>query len=159
VLDWIDQGLGIQPHLVDLRGRDLADGADRSAWLTAISRRRFPFPPRGPIIVRKFASTVCVFNPPSGPPPLPVRPSLWVVPFLSLLCCTVSVYITLRLRRIEAAVNHFGSGQLGARAITESGDQSGVWRDRSIRWRIASSPGWRLIDGCARISRMNCDRR
>jgi signal transduction histidine kinase len=125
VLDWIDQGLGIQPHLLDLRGRDLADVADRSAWLTTISQRRFRFPPRGPIIVRKFASTVCVLNPPSGSPPLPVRPSLWVVPFLSFLCCAVSVYITLRLRRIEIAVKRFGSGQLGARAAAESGDSIG----------------------------------
>jgi signal transduction histidine kinase len=125
VLDSIGQGLGMQPHLLDLNGRDLANGADRSAWLLTIGKRRFPFPPGGPIVVRKFASTVCVLNPPSGPPQLPVRPSLWVVPFLSLLCCTVSVYITLRLRRIEAAVNHFGSGQLGARATTESGDPIG----------------------------------
>lgn len=125
LLLWIDQGLGIQPHLLDLRGHDLADGSDRSAWLTTTSQRRFPFPPRGPIVVRKFASTVCVLNPPSDPAPLPIQPSLWVVPFLFLLCCTVSLYITLRLRRIEAAVNHFGSGELGARAATESDDPIG----------------------------------
>ena len=115
----------MQPHLLDLKGRDLENGADRSAWLPTVDQRRFPFPPHGPIIVRKFASTVCVLNPPSGLPQLPVRPSLWVVPFLALLCCTVSLYITLRLRRIEVAVNHFGSGQLGARATTESGDSIG----------------------------------
>ena len=125
VLESIDQGLGIQPRLLDLRGRDLANGADRSAWLMTIEQRRFRFPPRGPIVVRKFASSVCVLNPSAGPPQFPVRPLLWVVPFLSLLCCTVSVYITLRLRRIEAAVNHFGSGQLGARATAESGDAIG----------------------------------
>ena len=125
VLESIGQGLGIQPHLLDLRGRDLANGEDRSAWLRTIAQGRFPFPPRGPVVVHKFVSTVCVLNPPSGPLQLPVRPSLWVVPFLSLLCCTFSVYITLRLRRIEAAVDHFGSGQLGARVAAEYGDPIG----------------------------------
>jgi len=125
LLLWTDQALGIQPHLLDLRGYDLADGSDRSAWLTTTGQRRFPFPPRGPIVVRTFASTVCVLSPPSGPSPLPIQPSLWVVPFLLLLCCCVSLYIKLRVRRIEAAVNHFGSGQLGARVTVESNDPIG----------------------------------
>ena len=125
LLLWTDRALGIQPHLLDLRGDDLADGSDRSAWLTTASQRRFPFPPRGPIVLSKFASTVCVLNPPPDPNSLPIQPSLWVVPFLFLLCCAIPLYITLRLRRIEAAVNDFGCGQLGARAAAESDDPIG----------------------------------
>src|ERR1039458_9745606 len=44
VLESIDQGLGIQPRLLDLSGRDLANGADRSAWLVYLQRRGVRLP-------------------------------------------------------------------------------------------------------------------
>src|SRR5258708_13869512 len=50
---------------------------------------------------------------------------MWVLPFLSVLCCTVAWYVTLRMRRIEAAVTHFGAGELGGRGAPDRGDAIG----------------------------------
>src|SRR5882757_3848648 len=89
VMEWMVQGLGLHPRLLDSSGRDLANGEDRSSWLVPGNQRRLPFTSRGPVIVRRFGSSVCVLNDVSPPPSVPIRPALWVVPFLSILCCTV----------------------------------------------------------------------
>jgi two-component system sensor histidine kinase CpxA len=49
----------------------------------------------------------------------------WVLGFLLISCCTIAVYLTFRMRTIEVAVAHFGSGQLDTRVATDSSDPIG----------------------------------
>src|SRR5258708_4952381 len=83
VMEWMDRGLGLHPRLLDSSGRDLANGEDRSVWLVPGNQRWLTFSPRGPVIVRRFGSSVCVLAAVSPPTSVSMRPALWVVPFLS----------------------------------------------------------------------------
>lgn len=122
-LEWMNEGLGLQLHLLDVTGKDLASGEDRSGWLRGPEGRHWG-PPREPVIIRRTATFVCALDL-GSPPRMPIRPPLWLVPFLSILCCSVAAYVTLRVRRIESAVRDFGSGQLGTRTTAQPGDPIG----------------------------------
>jgi two-component system sensor histidine kinase CpxA len=50
---------------------------------------------------------------------------LWVLPFVSILCCTVGAYVSWRMRKIEAVIQLFGPGQLNVRMPSESKDAIG----------------------------------
>ena len=132
-----EQGLGIRPYLLDRNGRDLATGEDRSLLLSnAHDGASLPLlPPREGVVVERTTGSTCVvalrFQPPKGKEAQGARvgfftsPSLWFLPFLAVVCCTVAVYVTLRMRRIESAITHFGSGQLGVRMPSDTADPFG----------------------------------
>jgi two-component system sensor histidine kinase CpxA len=66
-----------------------------------------------------------VVEPPAGAPPILLGPFNWILPFVSVLCCTIGAYVTWRMRRIEAVVNDFGKGELAMRVSSDSGDAIG----------------------------------
>jgi signal transduction histidine kinase len=119
--------LGVRPYLFDQDGINLAGGENRPSLL-AVRRPLGPIPLTDPRDTRvtiqagPYSSVVVGdFHKDSMIP----RPTMWVLPFLSVLCCTVAWYVTLRMRRIEAVVTHFGSGELGARVTPDGGDAIG----------------------------------
>lgn len=128
--------VGIRPHLLDSNGRDLADGADGSALLSSAGTAPpIPLlPPPRHLLVEQSAAGACVASmvlPPPGRRMLPgpavlfMLPSLWFLPFLAVLCGAVAVYVSLRMRKIEAAVVDFGSGKLSVRMEPGLGDPFG----------------------------------
>src|SRR5258708_5956363 len=100
LLRGVEVGRGMRPHLLDNAGRDLVSGQDRSVWLSG-AKPFSVFQPRQPLEILKTAEYSCVIEPPPHVPPIPLGPILWVLPFLSILCCTVGVYVSWRMRRIE----------------------------------------------------------
>jgi signal transduction histidine kinase len=119
--------LGAQPYLFDQDGTNLAGGENRSSLL-AVRRTLGPIPvtdPRDPRVTTQAGAYSCVVVGDLNKEGINPRRGLWVLPFLSILCCTVAWYVTLRMRRIEAVVTHFGSGELGARVTPDSGDPIG----------------------------------
>jgi two-component system sensor histidine kinase CpxA len=119
VLQGAEVGPGVRVHLLDAAGRDLTTGQYRSAL---ISQAQGFLPPT---LLVTTATYSCVAEPPAQSSPIPFGPMLWVLPFVSVLCCTVGAYVTWRMRRIEAAVNHFGAGELAVRVTSNSGDSIG----------------------------------
>jgi signal transduction histidine kinase len=131
-----EQVIGIRPYLLDRSGHDLATGEDRSMLLSnATDGASLPLlPPREGVVVERTAGSTCVvalrFPPPGrqahgAPADLLTSPSLWFLPFLAVVCCTVAAYVTLRMRRIESTIAHFGSGRLGVRMPPDTGDPFG----------------------------------
>ena len=125
LLRGLDTGPGMRIHLADARGHDLASGEDVSGLLAATHRNPILPPRSAPIVLVQTPRYLCVIEPPAHLPRVPFGPMFWVLPFLSILCCTFGVYVTYRMRRIEAVVHHFGSGQLAVRAAAGSGDSIG----------------------------------
>jgi two-component system sensor histidine kinase CpxA len=126
ILRWVGEGLQTRAYLVDSHGRDLATGDDRSRLLAkARSTARVAIEPQPIFLIAPAPSYACLVEPLVRPPGLPLGPMTWVLGFLLISCCTIAVYLTLRMRRIEVAVSHFGSGQLDARLTTNSGDPIG----------------------------------
>src|SRR5260370_9635715 len=119
--------LGVRPYLFDQDGINLSGGKDRPSLLAG-RRPLGPIPladPRDTRVTIQAGPYACVVVGDFRKESLIPRPGMWVLPFLSVLCCTVACYVTLRMRRIEAAVTHFGSGELGARVAPDSGDAIG----------------------------------
>jgi len=119
VLQGAEVGPGVRVHLLDSAGRDLTTGQYRSALISQAQGFLLP------TLIVTTASYSCVAEPPEHPAPIAFGPMLWVLPFVSVLCCTVGAYVTWRMRRIEAAVNHFGAGELAVRVTSDSGDSIG----------------------------------
>jgi two-component system sensor histidine kinase CpxA len=125
VLRGAEIGPGVRVHLLDSTGLDLVTGQQLSAPISGAQ----PYPLSGG--AREAAVTVksgdysCVVEPPARRPAIPLGPMLWVLPFVSALCCTVGAYVTWRMRRIETVVKHFGSGELAVRMNPDSGDSIG----------------------------------
>jgi hypothetical protein len=107
VLQGAEVGPGVRVHLLDAAGRDLTTGQYRSALISQAQGFLIP------TLIVTTATYSCVAEPPAQSSPIPFGPMLWVLPFVSVLCCTVGAYVTWRMRRIEAAVNHFGAGDCG----------------------------------------------
>ena len=119
VLLGAEAGPGVRVHLLDSAGRDLTTGQYRSALISQAQGFLIP------TLIVTTATYSCVAEPPEHSAPIPPGPMLWVLPFVSVLCCTVGAYVTWRMRRIEAAVNHFGAGELAVRVTSSSGDSIG----------------------------------
>jgi two-component system sensor histidine kinase CpxA len=112
--------LGTRPYLFDTNGKNLAGGESRSVLFPPTRR----LPPNARLVEtggRYSCAVVSDFSKDAFNPP----PNVWVLPFLSVLCCLFAWYVTLRMRRIEAVVTNFGSGNLGARVSADSGDPIG----------------------------------
>ncbi len=119
VLRGVSAGPKIRVHLLDGDGRDLATGEYRARPGLARTVPGFR------AIVVQTNQYSCVADPPSGIPPMPLGPLSWVLPFVSLLCCSMGAYVSWRMRRIEAVIRHFGSGALTVRMKSESRDAIG----------------------------------
>jgi signal transduction histidine kinase len=117
-------GPGMRLHVVDRAGRDLVSGKPRVEPVSAAELSR-PLHSKEPMVLAKGGKYKCIVDPPPDPPLVPLGPMVWVLPFLSVLCCTVGAYVTWRMRRIEAVVNHFGAGQLAVRMASDSNDSIG----------------------------------
>lgn len=126
ILSWVEEGLKTKAYLVDSQGRDLASGDDRSTLLAEARRTaRIALQPQPILLIAPTSSYACLVEPLHQPRGLPAGPMTWVLSFLSISCFTIAVYLTLRMRRIEIAVSHFGSGKLDARVASASGDPIG----------------------------------
>jgi signal transduction histidine kinase len=126
ILRWVEDGLHTKAYLVDSRGRDLATGEDRSTLLAAARRTaQVAAQPVPILLIAPSPSYACLVEPLRLPRGLPAGPMTWLLGSLLISCCTIAVYLTLRMRRIEVAVANFGSGQLDARVSSESGDPIG----------------------------------
>ena len=125
VLRGAEIGPGIRVHLLDSTGVDLVTGQHLSAPVSGA--RPYPLSGRASeaAVTVKSGTYSCVAEPPARPPAIPLGPMLWVLPFVSALCCTVGAYVTWRMRRIETVVKHFGSGELAVRMNPDSGDSIG----------------------------------
>jgi two-component system sensor histidine kinase CpxA len=119
VLLGAEAGPGVRVHLLDSAGRDLTTGQYRSALISQAQGFLIP------TLIVTTATYSCVAEPPAHPSPIPLGPMLWVLPFVSVLCCMIGAYVTWRMRRIEAAVNDFGAGELAVRVTSDSGDSIG----------------------------------
>lgn len=118
--------MGPRIHLVNRQGIDLADGTDQSALLR-VRHGFWPFgsgPPPA-VVVTDTPNLSCVLEPPPGGRRNPPGSGLWTLPLVSLLCCAVAGYVTLRSRRLEGALAAFGGGLLGARVASSSRDPLG----------------------------------
>ncbi len=125
VLQGASTGPGVRVHLLDSSGQDLSTSQPRTG-LTGTSKMLQGFAASEPHrFVLKMAEYSCVVDPPSHPPSIPLGPMSWVLPFVSVLCCTVGMYVTWRMRKIEVVIRHFGSGELAARMAVSSGDAIG----------------------------------
>jgi signal transduction histidine kinase len=125
LLQAVDLGAGIRMHLLSPTGADLVTGQLRTDLLSK-ARAYPPLLPRStPLRIAETYQYVCLVEPPSRAPGPPLGPMLWVMPFVSVLCCTVGTYITFRMRQIESAVNRFGTGQLTTRVPAGSNDAIG----------------------------------
>ena len=128
-LQQLNRPNGMQFHLTDARGRDLATGQDYSALVrdTIGENRQFK---RG---YNNFAFAIASQDGrylwlTSGS-----APSLWLfAPFYLLLLATLAVLfwlltanIATPLRNLATAVDRFGKGELTARANTRSKDEVG----------------------------------
>ena len=111
VLRGASVGPGIGVHILDSNGYDL---------LTGLS-----YTPASSLFASRFGTYSCVVDPPPMPIPILLGPMLWVLPFVSVLCCTLGGYVRWRMRKIEAVVRSFGSGQLHVRVPSESNDAIG----------------------------------
>ena len=125
VLHWVEESLSTRAFLLDSGGRDIATGDDRSSLLKA-ARNSVGMPLAQPVLlIGPSPSYVCVVERMRRPQGPPAGPLLWVLCFLSISCCTVTSYLALRMRRIELAVGHFGSGQLHVRVKSDCADPIG----------------------------------
>jgi two-component system sensor histidine kinase CpxA len=120
----IAAGRHIPVSILDEEGRDLATGQHKPA---APIRHAFGLPPAAPLasVVTSSHRYSCVADPPTSLPPLPLGPMSWVLPFVSILCCSVGAYVSWRMRRIETVIRHFGSGALTVRVSSDSRDAIG----------------------------------
>ena len=125
VLRGAEIGPGMRVHLVDSTGVDLATGQYLPVRTSGGQPDALSARTGQPEVIVKSGAYSCVAEPPARPPVIPLGPIFWVLPFVSALCCTVGAYVTWRMRRIEAVVNHFGSGELAVRTNAESGDSIG----------------------------------
>jgi two-component system sensor histidine kinase CpxA len=125
VLRGAEIGPGIRVHLLDSTGVDLVTGQHLSALISGAQPDPLSARASQPAVTVKSGAYSCVAEPPPRPPPIPLGPMLWVLPFVSALCCSVGAYVTWRMRRIETVVNHFGSGELAVRMNPDSGDSIG----------------------------------
>jgi two-component system sensor histidine kinase CpxA len=120
------EGVALRPgrriRLLNAAGQDVLTGL--SVGQAENKRNRSTFPPL-PSVVASGGKYSCVATPSDRPLPLLPGPFSWVLPFVSILCCTVGAYITWRMRRIETAVKHFGEGQLGVRLPSDPHDAIG----------------------------------
>jgi signal transduction histidine kinase len=119
--------LGARPYLFDKDGASLAGGETQSSLLA--SRRTLgPTPltdPRDTRVIAHIGSYSCVVVSYVNKENINTRPGLWMLPLLSVLCCIIAWYVTFRVRRIEDVVTNFGSGELGARVMSDAGDPIG----------------------------------
>jgi len=121
MLRGVSAGPKLRVHLLGGNGRDLVTGEYHQ-------RPELSKPAFGRSILAFVVETnqyTCVADPPSGVPSIPLGPLSWVLPFVSLLCCSVGAYVSWRMRRIEAVIRHFGSGALTVRMKSESRDAIG----------------------------------
>lgn len=125
VLRGAEIGPGMRVHLLDSAGVDLVTGQDLPARTSGGQPDALSARASHPEVIVKNGAYSCVAEPPARPSAIPLGPMLWVLPFVSALCCTVGAYVTWRLRKIETVVNYFGSGELAARMNADSGDSIG----------------------------------
>jgi signal transduction histidine kinase len=125
-LEVLEQGVGIRVLLSDKNGRDLVSGEDVSGTLkTRPGRPLLPFlGPPAAIPISSPVNGLCTIqiNPRIQ---MGLPPEVLFLPLLSLVCCSVAAYITLRMRSIETAVERFGSGAMGVRIDAYSTDPMG----------------------------------
>ena len=110
--------LGPRIHLLDSAGRDVETG------------QKLPRPSFPPDLPRATVSVngknySCTADLPPSRPILPLGPLFWVLPFISVLCCSVGGYIAWRMRRIEQVIQQFGAGALAVRVPPHSRDPIG----------------------------------
>jgi two-component system sensor histidine kinase CpxA len=118
-------GLGVRVHLLDSDGRDLVTGQPPPPLISGAQRGRLPPRLDPSAMTVKAGAYSCVAEPPAHPFPIPFDPMLWILPFVSALCCAVGAYVTWRMRRIETVLSHFGTGELTVRMNADSGDSIG----------------------------------
>jgi len=128
-LDRLNRSLGATHYLTDAAGRDVVNGADRSALLNT------PRPWFGP---PELDGRIIVVDPsPDGryrliiqaPPPFDV----WafapyyalILAAVTLLCWLLAVDIVTPLRELAGAVDRFGRGELATRVTTTRRDEIG----------------------------------
>lgn len=118
-------------YFTDENGRDLLNGADRSAILRAARTR-----PNAPIRLGPQSYLVASADQerywlfvaaPEGPLGLPpIWGPLWQIPFIVLLCYALAKRLTAPVRDLEEAVQRFGSGNLSARVDSLRRDELGA---------------------------------
>jgi two-component system sensor histidine kinase CpxA len=125
VLEGSSLGPGLRIHLLDSAGRDLATGQVETGLVLQAKSSLVPPYGANPALIVDSPVYSCMAERLASDPGIPFGPLAWVLPFISILCCTVGVYITWRMRKIEAALNHFAEGELAVRMVSDSGDSIG----------------------------------
>jgi two-component system sensor histidine kinase CpxA len=120
----------VEHHLTDARGRDMVDGADRSALLARAETSPMPFHwwEDRMVIVRESDDRryrlVAVMQPRHRIWSfLPFY--LWILLVVAFLCYVLAVHLARPLRRLRRTVERFGHGDLSARTHSKRRDEIG----------------------------------
>jgi signal transduction histidine kinase len=131
-LQRLDELFQAEHHLLDARGKDLADGTDRSALLaqaTVLGHGPPPFPrTRVRVLVRMPAdgeSRLLIVVPPRARPEDFLPYYLWILLVVFLLGYGLAVHLARPLRSLRLAVDRFGRGDLATRIGSKRPDEIG----------------------------------
>ncbi|MBI4905396.1 MAG: HAMP domain-containing protein [Acidobacteria bacterium] len=122
---------GVQAHLLNSEGRDLADSSDQSELLATVVRSPFRVKRIGRrIAVGRSTSdgkAVLLLLPDSRLTnyPLFVPQQIWVLICVAVLSYLLARYLTAPLRRLDSAVKRLGEGDLTVRVPVERSDETG----------------------------------
>jgi two-component system sensor histidine kinase CpxA len=121
---------GVRAYLFDSTGRNLGGGPDRAGllsvkplYLRALSRLRGQR--IGDVDVRVVPQTSkyrCIVTSDLERRAFYGNRAVRLLAFLAILCYGIAGYVTLRLRRLEAAIRSFGAGKLEIRLPSNSRD-------------------------------------
>jgi two-component system sensor histidine kinase CpxA len=118
---------GVRAWLFDENGKALGGGPTRSALLSKESwLARLLASPQGRHhgdvwVVAKVGGYSCVVTSDLKREFHGTR-SIQFLSFLAILCCAIAGYVTLRMRRLEAAISRFGAGKLEIRLPSDNRD-------------------------------------
>jgi signal transduction histidine kinase len=124
-IEGAEGGTGIRVRFLSSSGSDLSNGGIRTNLISTARKGIGTSSRPMPVLLGRAEDYLCAVEVPIRGLGRFLGPVFWALSFISVLCCAVEAYVTLRLRRIEAAVRLFGQGQLSVRASPGSNDAVG----------------------------------
>ncbi len=119
---------GVRAWLLDGQGRTLGGGPDRAillgdrSWLKRLLARIRGQNPMDGRVVGQTGKYICVVTSDLHEHEFHGARSIQFLGLLALLGCAIAAYVIARLRRLEHAISHFGTGKLEIRVPSDPRD-------------------------------------
>src|SRR5579872_4814843 len=98
-----------------------SEALEQLAWLARLLASLREEHPRDLWVVEKVGAHPCIVTSDLEREFRGTR-SIEFLAFLAILCCGIAAYVALRMRRLEAAISHFGTGRLEIRVPSDTRD-------------------------------------